>query len=107
MKQYRITTDNIPQDSDEDAYLAPNDPIQELKVIQYLAGLGSQTRLQEYRAHTDAHNKEINKGSNVSVTGNEKGELMKKHDIKPGTDEWFKLWFSRPYLTGEKPVDKK
>lgn len=43
-------------------------------------------------------------GSNISVTGNEKGELMKKHDIKPGTDEWFKLWFSLPYLTGEKPV---
>jgi hypothetical protein len=43
-------------------------------------------------------------GSNISVTGNEKGELMKKHDIKPGTPEWFKLWFSKPYLTGEKPV---
>lgn len=43
-------------------------------------------------------------GSNISVTGNEKGELMKKHNIKPGTQEWFKLWFSLPYLTGEKPV---
>jgi len=43
-------------------------------------------------------------GSNVSVTGNEKGQLMKKHNIKPGTPEWFKLWFSLPYLTGEKPV---
>jgi hypothetical protein len=29
---------------------------------------------------------------------------MKKHNIRPGTDEWFKLWFSKPYLTGEKPV---
>ena len=29
---------------------------------------------------------------------------MKKHNIKPGTDEWFKLWFSLPYLTGERPV---
>jgi len=43
-------------------------------------------------------------GSNISLTGNEKGQLMKKHDIKPGTEEWFKLWFSKPYLTGEKPV---
>ena len=43
-------------------------------------------------------------GSNISVTGNEKGELMKKHNIKPGTPEWFKLWFSLPYLTGEKAV---
>lgn len=46
-------------------------------------------------------------GSNISITGNEKGELMKKHNIKPGTDEWFKLWFSKPYLTGEQPIDKK
>jgi hypothetical protein len=53
------------------------------------------------------HTAEINKGSNISVTGNEKGELMKKHNIKPGTPEWFKLWFSLPYMTGEKPVDKK
>ena len=43
-------------------------------------------------------------GSNISITGNEKGELQKKHNIKPGTEEWFKLWFSKPYLTGEKPI---
>ena len=43
-------------------------------------------------------------GSNVSITGNEKGQLMKKHNIKPGTPEWFKLWFSKPYLTGEQPI---
>jgi len=46
-------------------------------------------------------------GSNISITGNEKGELMKKHDIRPGTEEWFKLWFSLPYLTGEKPIGKQ
>lgn len=44
------------------------------------------------------------RGSNISITGNEKGELMKKHNIRPGTPEWFQLWFSKPYLTGEKPV---
>lgn len=43
-------------------------------------------------------------GSNISVTGDEKGQLQKQHDIKPGTEEWFKLWFSKPYLTGEKPI---
>jgi hypothetical protein len=45
-------------------------------------------------------------GSNISITGNEKGELMKKHNIKPGTPEWFQLWFSKPYLTGEKPIER-
>ena len=43
-------------------------------------------------------------GSNISITGNEKAELQKKHDIQPGTPEWFQLWFSLPYLTGEKPI---
>jgi hypothetical protein len=48
----------------------------------------------------------IGEESNISITGNEKGELMKKHNIRPGTPEWFKLWFSKPYLTGEKPIGK-
>ncbi len=45
-------------------------------------------------------------GSNISITGTEKRELERKHNIKPGTDEWFQLWFSKPYLTGEPPVGK-
>lgn len=102
MKQYRITTDNIPQDSSEDAYLAPEDPIQELRVIQYLAGLNAEGRLQEYRSH----NAEINKGSNISATAAEKVKLMKDNNIKPGSQEYIQLWFSKPYLTGEKPVGK-
>ena len=95
MKQYRITSANLNQSSDDDCYLAPDDPIHELKAIQHLAGLGSDARLHELR---------VNQGSNISVTGDSKGELMRKHNIKPGTDEWFKLWFSKPYLTGEKPI---
>ena len=68
------------------------DDIQQLKL---LAGIGNRAVMQEYRGFP---------GSNISVTGNEKGELMKKHDIRPGTDEWFKLWFSKPWLTIEKPI---
>jgi hypothetical protein len=43
-------------------------------------------------------------GSNISLTGTEKSQLQKKHNIQPGTPEWFQLWFSLPYLTGERPV---
>lgn len=43
-------------------------------------------------------------GSNISLTGTEKSQLMKKHKIRPGTPQWFKLWFSLPYMTGEKPI---
>ena len=92
MKQYRITTEHLTQDSDEDCYLAPDDPIHELKAIQSLAGLGADARLHEMR------------GSNVSVTGNENGRIQREQNIKPGTPEWFKLWFSKPFLTGEKKV---
>ena len=51
-------------------------------------------------------NRDTLQGSNISITGSEKGQLMRQHNIKPGTDEWFRLWFSRPYLTGEQPIDK-
>lgn len=106
MKQFYIRTEHLNQDSPDDAYIAPDDPIHELKAIQYLAGLGSEQRLQEYKAKTAQHNAEINKGSNISLTGSEKRELERKNNIKPGTPEWFQLWFSRPYMTGEKPVGK-
>jgi hypothetical protein len=68
------------------------DDLQQLKL---LAGIGNRAVMQEYKGFA---------GSNISVTGNEKGELMRKHDIRPGTEEWFKLWFSKPYLTGERPI---
>ena len=35
--------------------------------------------------------------------GTERGAYMKKHNIEPGTEEWFQLWFARPKLTGENP----
>jgi len=47
---------------------------------------------------------QMSDGSNVSMTGTEKAQLQRENKIQPGTQEWFKLWFSRPYLTGEKPI---
>ena len=67
----------------------------DIEQLRVLAGIGNRAVMQEYRGFA---------GSNISVTGNEKGELMKKHDIRPGTEEWFRLWFARPYLTGEQPI---
>lgn len=66
----------------------------DINQLKKLAGINEFKGLLPYR------------GSNISITGNEKGELMKKHKIKPGTPEWFKLWFSLPYMTGEKPIEK-
>jgi hypothetical protein len=95
MKQYRITSEHLNQSSDDDCYLAPDDPIHEMKAIQHLAGLGSDARLHELRA---------NQGSNISITGNENGRIQREQNIRPGTPEWFKLWFSLPYMTGERKI---
>ncbi len=92
MKQYKVTTEHLNQASDDDCYLAPDDPIHELKAIQHLAGLGADARLHEMR------------GMNISVTGSENLRIERENNIKPGTPEWFKLWFSLPYLTGEKKI---
>lgn len=46
-------------------------------------------------------------GSNASMSAAEKRRIEREHNIKPGTDEWFKLWFARPELTGEQPFDLK
>ena len=46
-------------------------------------------------------------GENLSMIGTRKSEYQRKHKIKPGTDEWFKLWFAQTKLTGENPMPKK
>jgi hypothetical protein len=52
----------------------------------------------------------IDKNAESPITGEigtNKAEYMRQHNIRPGTDEWFKLWFARPTLTGENPAPKK
>jgi len=46
-------------------------------------------------------------GSNPSVTGTEKAKIQREKNIQPGTEEWFRLYFSRPKLTGEAPFGDK
>ena len=37
------------------------------------------------------------------VTQQNKAQFMRENNIKPGTQEWFRLWFAKPDLTGENP----
>ena len=39
------------------------------------------------------------------VTQQNKARFMAENDIKPGTKEWFQLWFARPDMTGEDPFN--
>jgi len=45
-------------------------------------------------------------GETISQTGTNFGQIQRERNIRPGTDEWFRLWFSKPKLTGETPYDK-
>ena len=84
MKQYSITTANITPKSDDDCYLAPEDPIQELIAAAAMNGLGANEQLAEYRAK-----------QRQPVIGSNKGQLQREQGIRPGTDEWFQLWFGK------------
>jgi hypothetical protein len=100
VKQYKITSEHfvLPGETGEaDAHMDPAD----LADLKKLAGIPTVT--ENHQVQTDQPSMSPI-GSNISITGNEKQQLEKKHGIRPGTDEWFKLWFSKPYLTGEKPI---
>jgi len=71
-----------------------------IEEIKQLAGITQNIgRLQEYKGQGTVSTE----GSNMSITANEKIQYQNNNNIQPGTSEWFQLWFSKPYLTGEKP----
>ena len=71
-----------------------------------IPAISTETTIDDIKRLSGVTSQIIGEESNISITGSEKGQLMKKHNIQPGTPEWFQLWFSKPYLTGEKPVGK-
>ena len=72
----------------------------DLDQLRQLAGITQNVgRLQEYKGEGTVQTD----GSNMSITANEKIQYQNTYNIQPGTPEWFQLWFSKPYLTGEKP----
>jgi hypothetical protein len=100
MKQYRITSEtfNLPGNdpSIPDNYVDPK----ALADLKRLAGIDTLSLLE--RVDTSEDQSPI-----TGEIGTNKAEYMRQHNIKPGTDEWFKLWFARPKLTGENPTSKK
>ena len=67
MKQYKVTSENLNLSSPDDCYLDPSDPINEIKVLQYLGGINSEARLHEYK---------VNQGSNISRSEEHTSELQ-------------------------------
>jgi hypothetical protein len=69
--------------------LSPGKEIDNLDDLKRLAGIGK-----------DSY------GETISQNGTNFGQIQRERNIRPGTDEWFRLWFSKPKLTGETPYDK-
>ena len=44
--------------------------------------------------------KEDSFGENMSATATALRQKERKLGLKPGDPDWFKLWFSKPYMTG-------
>jgi hypothetical protein len=40
-------------------------------------------------------------GMNMSRTGTQLARRVRRRGVNPGTDAWFRAWFSLPYLTDE------
>jgi|TARA_B110000483_G_C18202140_1_gene545719 hypothetical protein len=68
----------------------------ELDELKKLAGVGSYSGLTPYSSIV---------GENIGSLANDLSKVAKKKKIQPGTQAWFRLWFSKPWLTGEKPYD--
>lgn len=84
MRQYKVTSQDILPDTPEDCFLAPEDPIHNLKPAAMLGGLGGQEALANY-----------NNSLLPKIEVNDKGRIQREQNIKPGTEEWFKHWFGR------------
>ena len=97
-KEYSIRSAQFTESSEPDAILDANDPIHEIKRLAGMTNLNL-GQLQEYKGPGSVSTE----GSNISKTAMEKSNYQHEHDIQPGSPEWFRLWFSKPYLTGEKP----
>jgi hypothetical protein len=89
MRQFVVTSADINPSSDDDCVLSPDDPIHALKPAAMLGGLGSGNALAQY-----------NSLARPQIVGSDNGRIQREQNIRPGTDEWFKLWFSKPHLTG-------
>lgn len=65
-------------------------------------------RLRQLAGIDPAGTKDSDSGADSPLTyaGSQRAQYARDHDIQPGTDEWFKLWFARQRLTGEDPMPR-
>ena len=62
----------------------------DIEDLQHLAGIRN-----KYTGYSEYKLKE-----NPSETAAELKKKEREMNLKPGDEDWFKLWFSKPYMTG-------
>ena len=106
MKQYRITQADfmLPGETgDADAVMDARD-LAEIKKLAGITGLleaeaGMYTG-QNVAPQATEDGIESPVGSNISVTAQERRALEAEYHARPGTDLWFIINFTKPYLNG-------
>jgi hypothetical protein len=106
MKQYRITSEHFVhqgETGDTDAVMDPKD-LYELKRLAGITGLleaeaGVYTG-QNTVPQTSEEGIQSPVGSNISYTANERRQLESEYNARPGTDLWFIINFTKPFLNG-------
>jgi hypothetical protein len=106
MKQYRITQADfvLPGESgDADAVMDAQD-LAEIKKLAGITGL-LEAELGVYTGQNtvpQAAETGIQSpvGSNISYTANNRRQLEAEYNARPGTDLWFIINFTRPFLNG-------
>jgi hypothetical protein len=105
MKQYRLSSSDFVPSAEES--LIPNAVLHDPELLE----LHDLARMQELAGIAEGRDKTasatFNNPSGLRspvADANEKKQVEKERNIKPGTPEWFRLWFAKPELTGEKPV---
>jgi hypothetical protein len=104
MKQYRITSEHFVspgETGDADTVMNPDD----LAQIKKLAGIVTEAGAGMYTGHNtvpQAAETGITSpvGSNISYTAKERNDLIKEYHVMPGSDLWFLINFSLPFMTG-------
>jgi hypothetical protein len=78
--QRRLTSADFLPKEEDDCFLPADDPVWQ------------HTNVEKIKTHEPVI------VVNPDNSGSEKARIMREQNIKPGTDDWFKLWFSKKSL---------
>ena len=82
IKQYRITTENLPNQAMDDCALSEDDPIHDMIAAQYLGGLNAAVRINDRKQKILAENEKTLDPLKL---------YAQQYNIKPGTPAYHAL----------------